>query len=363
MGAPKPWPTRWPEPALWPYETNREDADLFGEPDYDITDDPLEDPFHLPEERLTPNSVTWGVTHVCNLRCVHCYDAPASAGRRVDLSRTQALELVDRLAEMGVAFVAFSGGEPLWRADLFDLMARCRERGMGIALRSNATLVTPEKAQRLAELNLSVVGVSLDGATAVSHDQMRGKGSFAKTINGIQLLQAAGIRINVEVVLTQRNAADCQRFVALAEELGVDELNFSAIAPQGRARQLSQERLDHALWRKVTAVLYEASLTAAVAVSPSCALTGPCWACLEPNITCDGWVTACYLSDRKLFSLLETPPAQARAYLRQLRARTVNICGRNDWLRPPAASWHNEELAGSGRRPEPILLRDIVMAA
>jgi len=152
---------------------------------------------------------------------------------------------------------------------------------------------------------------------------------------GIKELLAAGIRVNIEVVLSRRNAPECLEFVQLAENLGVQEINFSALAPQGRSEQLLREDLlDYDLWRELTTTLYKASVTANVSVSPSCALTGSCWSCVEPNITCDGWVTPCYLSKQKLFHILDTPTEEVKKRLQENRPATLNICGRECWIGP-----------------------------
>jgi MoaA/NifB/PqqE/SkfB family radical SAM enzyme len=306
------------------------------DPDYDVeefpSENPIEPPYRLPEERLVPYAVTWGVTHACNLRCTTCYDVVDY--KRHSLNTAEALSVIDRLASAGISFIVFAGGEPLVRNDLFQLMEHCRTRNIGIGLRSNGVFITTGVARRLAELQLAVAGVSLDGATEQSHDRIRGQGLFQKTIAGIHELVTAKIRVNIEVVLSRCNAPESLQFVQLAENLGVQEINFSALAPQGRVPQLmSQDVLDHNLWRELTSTLYNASLTAKVSVSPSCALTGNCWSCVEPNITCDGWVTPCYLSKRKLFHILNTPSEEIKARLRENRPATLNICGRERWMK------------------------------
>lgn len=333
MGAPRPWPTRWPEPSELPsFEPDDEPAE---KPDYDIEESPEEPPYWLPEERLVPYLVTWGVTPVCNLHCTTCYDVVDY--KRESLTTQEATAVIDRLAEVGISFIVFAGGEPLLRKDLFSLLAHCRTRNIGIGLRSNGILITTAVARQLAELQLAVAGVSLDGATEQSHDLIRGSGSFQRTITGIQELLAANIRVNLEVVLSRRNADEYLEFVRLAESLGVQEINFSALASQGRAQELmNQDVLDRDLWLQLTAKLYQISLTSNVTVSPSCALTGTCKSCVEPNITCDGWVTACYLSKRKLFHILDTPPEKVKALLQENRQSTLNICGRERWIKQPA---------------------------
>lgn len=329
MGAPKPWPTRWPEPDYYPFD----DDDYFEEPDYEIEDDPQEESYPLPEERI--QSVTWGVTHPCNLRCVHCYDVVDY--RRQDLNTVDALDVIQRLAWVGVGFVVFSGGEPLLRKDLFDLMLACQSAGMKFGMRSNATLVTQETAGILRQLGLAVIGVSLDGATAETHDAVRGPGSFQKTMQGIALLRAADIPMNIEVVLSRRNVHQSLACVELAEQLGVQEINFSALTPQGRGAWLREDYLDYPTWREVTTSLYQASQTSKMTVSPACALVGACVACIEPNITCDGWVTPCYLSKRRLFHLLETPVEEFIPRLRQARLGNLDVCGRPKWTAVKAA--------------------------
>jgi MoaA/NifB/PqqE/SkfB family radical SAM enzyme len=273
------------------------------------------------------------VTDPCNLRCTHCYDADGS--RRKELSPAEALQAVDRLADAGFGFVVFSGGEPLLRKDLFALLGRCRERGLGTALRSNGTLVSPARARELVEVGVAVVGVSLDGAIEETHDAVRGRGALRRSLAGIVELLSAGARVNVEVVLSKRNAGEALGLVALAEELGVHEVNFSAVAPQGRARHLPADLLDHDAWRGLTSTLRRASRNASVPVSPSCALAGPCVACVEPNLTCEGWVTPCYLSSRRLFHLLQTPPERVWPLLREARRGSLDGCGRRAWTEPP----------------------------
>jgi MoaA/NifB/PqqE/SkfB family radical SAM enzyme len=329
MGAPKPWPTRWAEPLRVPFDPDEVEEPLE-DPDYEIEEDPQETPYWLPEEQLPLYAVTWGVTRRCHLRCRHCYDATGQ--ERADLSTAEALMTVDRLAQAGITFIAFSGGEPLLRKDLFQLMTYARDQQIGVGLRTNATLIDADVARQLAALPLGVAGVSLDGATEPTHDAVRGEGAFRRSMQGIHELLDAGIRVTVEVVLGRHNAHESLALVQLAEHMGVDEINFSALVPRGRA-QSSQDLLDHGMWRELTAALYGASLAAKVTVSPSCALWGNCWACIEPNITCEGWVTPCFLATRKLFHILDTPPEDIAARLSLFRSATIGSCGRERWIR------------------------------
>jgi MoaA/NifB/PqqE/SkfB family radical SAM enzyme len=334
MGFPKPYPTEWPDPADYPEVPLPDSPDGFPDPnspareeDYDYGDvDPL------PEYRQKFYAVTWAVNHACNLKCTHCYDVVPF--RRNDLSTEQALLLIDRLAEAGVTFIAFSGGEAFLRKDLFLLMEHCQTHNISFGARSNGTRITPATASRLRQLGISVVGISFDGATPETHDAVRGEGAFEEAMAGLKALRAEGIRAQMEVVLSRQNSHEALKFIEIGETAGASEVNFSTMAPQGRAKQRLTDMLDYATWIDLTMRLREASQTALIPVTPNCALIGACVANIEPHITCDGWMTPCYLSAQKLFNVLETPPEQIRKLLLSSRVRFQNVCGREAWMMP-----------------------------
>jgi MoaA/NifB/PqqE/SkfB family radical SAM enzyme len=331
MGFPKPYPTEWPDPAdypdvpVHPGESPSPDEGLPDDPDVDYGDvEPVPEYYRF-------YAVTWAVNHACNLKCTHCYDAVPYSRR--DLSTEKALALIEHLAGAGVSFIAFSGGEAFLRKDLFLLMEHAAAHGMAFGARSNGTRITPSVAARLRELGISVVGVSFDGATPETHDYVRGQGAFSEAIAGLRALRAEGIRAQMEVVLSRHNVHEALAFIELGESLDASEVNFSTMAPQGLARQRLSDLLDYPTWRRVTDTLRGASKRARLPVTPNCALTGRCVANLEPHITCDGWMTPCYLSAHKLFAVLDTPAEQIREHLLQTRSRFLDVCGRAAWTR------------------------------
>jgi MoaA/NifB/PqqE/SkfB family radical SAM enzyme len=163
---------------------------------------------------------------------------------------------------------------------------------------------------------------------------VRGEGAFAAACSGVRALVEAGVRAQVEVVLSAANTGECRDFIALGEALGASEVNFSAMTPHGRAVRRRTELLDHGSWTRTIAELRDASRTARVAVSPNCALLGDCCVNVEPHVTCDGWVTPCYLSTEKLFAVLDTPPEEMAPRLEASRGRYLDVCGREAWTKP-----------------------------
>lgn len=330
MGFPKPYPTEWPDPADYPDVPI--DPDNFPPPDLpdeEPDDDDIVEP--LPEYEHF-YAVTWAVNHACNLKCTHCYDVVPYSRR--DLSTEKALALIEHLAKAGVTFIAFSGGEAFLRKDLFALMEYSASLGMSFGARSNGTRITPLVARQLRELGISVVGVSFDGATPETHDFVRGQGAFDEAVAGLRALRAEGIRAQMEVVLSRHNIHEALAFIELGKQLAASEVNFSTMAPQGLARERMADLLNYATWREVTTRLREASNQTMLPVTPNCALVGRCVANLEPHITCDGYMTPCYLSAHKLFSVLDTPAEHISQYLFKSRPQFLDICGRAAWIKP-----------------------------
>jgi len=160
-----------------------------------------------PQLLNAPFLVVWNLTNLCNLRCRHCYQG---AGLRSpdELTTSQKLGVVEELARSGVVSVAFSGGEPLMAADLFDVAAKVKEEGMHFAIATNGTLISHDMARRLKALGTDYVEISLDSADAGEHDQFRGvHGAFERTLQGIKNCVAEGIYTCIATTVTKLNAS------------------------------------------------------------------------------------------------------------------------------------------------------------
>jgi radical SAM protein with 4Fe4S-binding SPASM domain len=189
-----------------------------------------------------PFLIVWNLTRACNLKCVHCYEG---AGTRApdELDTNEAKLAVRKLAEAGVAYVAFSGGEPLMHPDLFEIIEEVRRNEMTFSIATNATLATPKTSKRLRDSDCAFVQVSLDGATKETHDAFRGTRCFERTVTGIRNLVATGIQVGVATTVTKRNLAEVPLIIDMAEELGAMLfMNYNFI-PTGRGMAMKQEDL------------------------------------------------------------------------------------------------------------------------
>ncbi len=187
--------------------------------------------------------VVWNITSRCNLKCVHCY--ASVTGEKRELSTAQGLKLISELKDYGVPVVLFSGGEPLIREDLPELISAATSAGMRAVISTNGTLITREKAEILGDMGLSYVGVSLDGLEEVN-DRFRGvSGAFAKALKGIENAMSAGIKVGLRFTMNKRNYQEIPKIFDLMENSGIQRICFYHLVYTGRGKNLMEEDLTH----------------------------------------------------------------------------------------------------------------------
>jgi len=185
--------------------------------------------------------VVYNCTARCNLRCLHCYSSSDPSCQREQLTTDQAKQLLSQLPEANAPVVLFSGGEPLLREDLFELMAEARDLKLRTVISTNGTLITPEIAGRLAELELSYAGISLDGQEPF-HDEFRQvKGSFSAALRGMENCRAAGLRTGLRFTITKANAAQVPAIFDIAVEADIRRICFYHLVSSGRATDLDEQ--------------------------------------------------------------------------------------------------------------------------
>jgi radical SAM protein with 4Fe4S-binding SPASM domain len=177
----------------------------------------------ISEPRL--RQVYYAITEGCNLRCPYCY---ASSETRLagELNTNESLNLVSQVADFGADLMTFTGGEPMLRKDLFQIVKHANQSGLKSNMITNATMIrTPVQAQRIAELFNSVT-ISVDGGTAEAHDRTRGAGAFAKTVNALHLLNQVGVVPNINHIVTSDNIPELEEFTRFIEGFEVGSVRL-----------------------------------------------------------------------------------------------------------------------------------------
>ncbi len=185
--------------------------------------------------------VAYNCTRRCNLRCLHCYSASDSGCGEYEMTTDQAKRFLGQLKDAKTPVCLFSGGEPLLRRDLFDLLGEARRIGLPTVISTNGTQIDAEVARRLREANLRYVGVSLDGQEPF-HDRFRQvKGSFQAALVGIEHCRQAGLRTGLRFTITQANADQVPAVFDIARDIGVRRICFYHLVRSGRAAQLQEQ--------------------------------------------------------------------------------------------------------------------------
>jgi len=188
----------------------------------------------------------WETTIKCNLSCAHCRRLESDEAAVTDLSTAQAIDLVEQLAELGrnqpvMPVLVFSGGEPLCRDDLFELVGKARSLGITPALATNGTLINSEVAEQIRDSGIVRVAVSLDGASAEVHNKLRRvETSFERAIEGIGHLRDKNVPFQINITLTKHNAHQLQDVYELAKSLGAVAVHVFMLVPVGCGQVLAQ---------------------------------------------------------------------------------------------------------------------------
>ncbi len=181
-----------------------------------------------------PYHVVWEVTTRCNLDCIHCY-ASSVDSTQAELSTAEGKQLLEQIALLEeFRMIVITGGEPLLRKDIFELVEYAGKLGFHIIFSTNGILLTPDMAKDLARLGVANFSISLDGYTRECHESIRRKsGCFQSAIDGIKAAAQTGVCLQVNFTAMQQNLAELPGLIDLAELLKVDIIMvFQAVPPR-----------------------------------------------------------------------------------------------------------------------------------
>ncbi|MGC9224781.1 MAG: TIGR04053 family radical SAM/SPASM domain-containing protein [Terracidiphilus sp.] len=186
----------------------------------------------------SPFLAIWEVTQSCDLACKHCRAAAQPIPHPDELTHEEGKKLIDQIAEMRIPIFVFTGGDPLKRKDLFELIRYASGKGVHVAVTPSATpLLTRDQIFRMKEAGVVRLGISLDGSCPEIHDAFRGlPGAWARTIQAIEWANEAGIPIQVHSTISRHNAHDLDNLCNLFEKLAIVMWNVFFLVPVGRGQ-------------------------------------------------------------------------------------------------------------------------------
>jgi len=206
-----------------------------------------------------PFIVIWETTQACDLVCVHCRACAQPLRSRLELSTPEAKGLMDEIADMQVPLFVLTGGDPLKRPDIYELVEYAAQRGLRISVTPSATpLLTQEAIAKLKGAGLMRLAVSLDGSSAAIHDAFRGvRGSYEWTLRAIRWAREIALPVQVNTTITRRNLEDVDDLARLLATLDIVLWSVFFLVPTGRGR--ADDLVSAEEFESVFARLYEVS--------------------------------------------------------------------------------------------------------
>jgi radical SAM protein with 4Fe4S-binding SPASM domain len=298
-----------------------------------------------------PTTVFWDITRRCNLLCSHCYNIEKQP-RGDELSTEIVKRIVEELSAYGVSNIVFSGGEPFLRKDFLAIIQHVSAYAFqDVSIATNGVLVDGKSAKKLKKAGVNVQ-VSIDGDTAVLHDEIRGvSGAFDGAIRGIHLLQTVGVPVSVCTVVTKKNVNRIDRIIALMHDLHIDNYRVQGVMSIGRGKtnkadlRLTPARMKRLVMQLETRAIPVSSYNFTLTDPPGGPVnfkgTGACAAATSScSITTEGTVVPCTyfwgikgdnVRDHTFGWIWENSPVLQ--YFRSIRLDEVKgLCGDCRWL-------------------------------
>lgn len=216
--------------------------------------------------------LAWEVTRTCNLSCVHCRAAAIDKHYPNELSTEECLKLLDEVSSFASPIVILTGGEPLLRRDIFEIASYGTGKGFRMVLATNGTLLNSAMGRRLHDSGIQRVSISIDGATAESHDRFRQvEGAFAGALRGMRFLAEAGLEFQINTTISRVNLEELPAIQTLAVELGAVAHHIFLLVPTGRAKDFREQEIAAADYERTLHWFYDQRRKVPLQLKATCA--------------------------------------------------------------------------------------------
>ncbi len=188
-----------------------------------------------------PRLIFWELTKKCNLSCIHCRAEAEELDFSGELELKEIQNIIDNIASFAKPILVLTGGEPLFRDDIFEIAAYAGKKEMRVALATNGTLIDEDIAKNIEKANIARVSISLDGWDETSHDSFRGvSGSFRDALRGTRLLRENGVEFQFNTTVTKRNVDHIDDILKLAEKESAKAVHLFMLVPVGCGVEIAE---------------------------------------------------------------------------------------------------------------------------
>lgn len=220
-----------------------------------------------------PRLIFWELTKRCNLTCIHCRAEASDTDYSGELTIEQIKSVLDDIVKVSRPILVLTGGEPLYRTDIFDIARLAAAKGCITALATNGTLIDEKIASEIKASGIRRVSISIDGHDARTHDGFRGlPGSFEAALNGAELLKKTGVSFQFNSTITKRNAEQIEDIMDFALKSGAAALHIFMLVPVGCGAEIAEsEMLSGEKYEEVLNWFYDRSKNVNLEFKATCA--------------------------------------------------------------------------------------------
>lgn len=276
-----------------------------------------------------PRVLAWEVTRQCPLKCRHCRAGAANVPYAAELSTDECLRVIDSLPPL---MVIWTGGEPMLRPDILDLVRRATACGLRSVMAPCGMLVTEERLRALKDAGVMACSFSLDGPDAASHDAFRGvPGAYDNVTRAMRIAREIGMPFQVNATISRLNVDRLDDLYARALELGAAKLDLFFLVPVGRGKGIADYALSPEQTRQTLDWAFRKSKESPLAIKETCCPSAPAYwterggesVCSPRPCGCLGGRGFAFLShvgDLQTCGFIEKPCGNIRAFGYDLRA-------------------------------------------
>ncbi|MCX8111154.1 MAG: radical SAM protein [Syntrophorhabdaceae bacterium] len=216
--------------------------------------------------------VAWELTRNCNLNCIHCRAAASKGPYTKELDTSECKKIIDDIASFSSPTIILTGGEPLLRDDIFEIIDYGSKKGLRLVMAINGTLLNHQKASILKQGGIRRISISLDGKDKMTHDRFRGvEGSFDAVMNASSLLIDIGLDFQINTTVTELNFHDLEEIKGLVKKIGACAWHVFMLVPVGRGEGFKGKELDAQEYERCLQWLYEVEDEKELEIKVTCA--------------------------------------------------------------------------------------------
>ena len=216
--------------------------------------------------------VAWETTRRCPLKCRHCRGAARNVPYAGELTTDEGKRLLASIATRAKPILIFTGGEPMTRPDIYELARHATDLGLRAVMSPCGPLLTPDTVRQLRESGIKRISISLDGATAATHDAFRAvPGIFDDALRGLRYAVEGGLEFQINSTVTRLNVGELPQIAELAVKLGAAALDFFFLVPTGRGAELREVEISPQEYEAALEWVARAASKSPIRIKTTCA--------------------------------------------------------------------------------------------